>query len=74
MILSVTNTTKLLITFELSKYQAFKKCKQISITLKMLCKLLCVNEIAKICFITCFAVNHCCFYREFLLAILVDNS
>lgn len=56
MILSVTNTTKLLITFELSKYQAFKKCKQISITLKMSCKSLCVNEIAKVCFITCF----CC--------------
>lgn len=56
MILSVTNTTKLLITFELSKYQAFKKCKQISITLKILCKLLCVNEIAKICYKTCF----CC--------------
>ena len=56
MILSVTNSTKLLITFELSKYQAFKKCKQISTTYKMSRKSLCMNEIVKICFITCF----CC--------------
>lgn len=47
MILSVTNSTKLLITFELSKYQAFKKCKQISTTYKMSRKLLCINEMAK---------------------------
>ena len=45
MILSVTNSTKLLITFELSKYQAFKKCKQISITLKILRKSLCMSGI-----------------------------
>ena len=74
MILSVTNSTKLLITFELSKYQAFKKCKQISITYKTPRKSLCVNEIAKICFIACFCVNHCRFNRNFLLTILVDNS
>ena len=54
MILSVTNSTKLLITFELSKYQAFKKCKQISITYKIPRKVLCISEITKICFITCF--------------------
>ena len=65
MILSVTNSTKLLITFELSKYQAFKKCKQISTTYKMSRKLLCINEMAKICFITCFCVNHCRFNRNF---------
>lgn len=73
MILSVTNTAKLLNTFELSKYQAFKKCKQISITHKKPRKTLCINGMAKICFITYFCCQSLLLLCEFLLVILVGN-